>query len=104
MFCILPGDPVLAQSDSSTDNAPRSTASSRVGSNDDEAPPTPPPCIFAAHVSKTSSSTKSLSMLDYHRYMAHLLTTEELTPLSSPGAISTETSPTIKVNVSRACR
>lgn len=102
--CVLPVDPALAQSDSSTGNVPRSRASSRVGSNDDDAPTTPPPCIFAAHVSKTSSSTKSLSMLDYPRYMAHLLATEELTPLSSPGASSTETSPTIKVNVSHACR
>uniref|UniRef100_A0A8C4ENX9 Testis expressed 2, like n=1 Tax=Dicentrarchus labrax TaxID=13489 RepID=A0A8C4ENX9_DICLA len=47
-------------------------------------------------VSKTSSSTRGLSVLDYPRYMAHLLATEELTPLSSPGASSTETSPTVK--------
>uniref|UniRef100_A0A8C2WXD0 Testis expressed 2, like n=1 Tax=Cyclopterus lumpus TaxID=8103 RepID=A0A8C2WXD0_CYCLU len=42
----------------------------------------------------------SIQML--YIYMARLLATEEMTPLSSPGASSTETSPTIKGNVSPA--
>lgn len=97
---ILPGDPALAQSASG--NVPGSRGSSRVGSSDDDGPTTPPPCISAAHVNKTSSSTRALSVLDYPRYMARLLAAEEFTPISSPGAGSTETSPTIKGNVSHA--
>ncbi|XP_076616867.1 testis-expressed protein 2 isoform X2 [Chaetodon auriga] len=87
------GNPALAQSVSASGNVP----SNRMGSSDDDAPSTPPPSSSAAHVSKTSSSTRG-SVLDYPRYMARLLATEELTPLSSPGASSTETSPTIKAN------
>ncbi|KAE8284435.1 Testis-expressed protein 2 Transmembrane protein 96 [Larimichthys crocea] len=90
------GDPALAQSASG--NVPGSRGSSRVGSSDDDGPTTPPPCISAAHVNKTSSSTRALSVLDYPRYMARLLAAEEFTPISSPGAGSTETSPTIKGN------
>ncbi|TMS21871.1 Testis-expressed protein 2 [Larimichthys crocea] len=73
-------------------------APAEVGSSDDDGPTTPPPCISAAHVNKTSSSTRALSVLDYPRYMARLLAAEEFTPISSPGAGSTETSPTIKGN------
>uniref|UniRef100_A0A3Q4AHW9 SMP-LTD domain-containing protein n=1 Tax=Mola mola TaxID=94237 RepID=A0A3Q4AHW9_MOLML len=50
---------------------------------------------------KSSTGTRGLSVLDYPRYMACLLGTEDVTPLSSPGASSTETSPTIKGNVSQ---
>ncbi|KAM9336299.1 LOW QUALITY PROTEIN: testis-expressed protein 2 [Symphorus nematophorus] len=92
------GDPAEGQSVSAPGNVPSSRGPSRVGSSDDDAPSSPPPCISATHVSKTSSSTRGLSVLDYPHYMARLLATEELTPLSSPGASSTETSPTIKVN------
>ena len=73
-------------------------------SSDDDASSTPPPCSSSAHISKTPSSTRGLSALDYPRYMARLLATEELTPLSSPGASSAETSPTIKGNVSHVCK
>ncbi|XP_040923094.1 testis-expressed protein 2 [Toxotes jaculatrix] len=91
------GDPALAQG---VCNIPSSRGSSRVGSSDDDAPCTPPvPSIPpAAHVGQTSSSTRGLSLLDYTSYMAHLLGAEEMGPLSSPGAGSTETSPTIKGN------
>ncbi|XP_059179986.1 testis-expressed protein 2 [Centropristis striata] len=93
------GDPAPAQSVSVQGNVPTSRGSSRVGSSDDDAPFAPPvPCIPAAPVGQTSSSTRGLSLLDYPGYMARLLATEELTPLSSPGASSTETSPTIKGN------
>ncbi|XP_017274078.1 testis-expressed protein 2 [Kryptolebias marmoratus] len=61
---------------------------SRGPSTDDEAPSTPP-----AHCIPT---TKGLCVLDYPAYMARLLSTEEPTPLSSPGASSAEASPTIK--------
>ncbi|KAL7371853.1 hypothetical protein ABVT39_006195 [Epinephelus coioides] len=91
------GDPALAQSVTNQGNIPSSRGSSRVGSSDDDAPFTPPiPCIPAPPISQTSSSTRGLSLLDYTGYMARLLATEELTPLFSPGACSTETSPTIK--------
>ncbi|XP_039991944.1 testis-expressed protein 2 [Xiphias gladius] len=94
-----PGDPAPAQSVCASANIPSSRGSSRVGSSDDDAPGTPPvPCILAAHVSQTFSSTRGLSLLDYPSYMARLLATEDMTPLSSPGASSTETSPTIKGN------
>lgn len=87
------GDP--AQSVTAQVNVPSSRGSSRVGSSDDDAPPTPPvPCMSAA----PSGSTRGLSVLDYPSYMARLLAAEELTPLSSPGASSTETSPTIRGN------
>ncbi|XP_044035392.1 testis-expressed protein 2 isoform X2 [Siniperca chuatsi] len=93
------GNPALAQSVSASGNVPSSRGSSIVGSSDDDAPFTPPvPCIPAAHVSQTSSSTRGLTLLDYPGYMARLLATEELTALSSTGASSTETSPTIKGN------
>lgn len=90
MTYILPGDSAPAQNLSSAG----SVTSSTVGSKEDGAPNTPP-------VSRPSTSTRGLSMRDYHHYMAGLLTPEELTPLSSPGASSTETSPTIKGNVSQ---
>ncbi|XP_067432884.1 testis-expressed protein 2 [Thunnus thynnus] len=93
------GDPALAQSVSAQGNVPSSRGSSRVGSSDDDAPSTPPiPSIPAAHVNQTTGSTRGLSLLDYPGYMARLLAAEELTPLPSPGASSTETSPTIKGN------
>ncbi len=98
--CLLPGDAALTQSVSGSGNVPSSRGSSRVGSSDDDAPSTPPvPCI-----SQTSSSTRGLSLLDYPGYMARLLATEELSPFSSTGASSAETSPTIKENVRHACR
>lgn len=103
--CILTGDPALAENISASGNVPSSRVGSRVGSSDDDATSTTQfPSIPAAHVSQTSSSTRGLSLLDYPGYMARLLATEELTPLSSTGASSTETSPTIKRNVSHACR
>ncbi|XP_071319584.1 testis-expressed protein 2 [Trachinotus anak] len=93
------GDPAPAQSVCASGNMPSSRGSSRVGSSDDDAPCTPPvPCIPAAHISQTSSSTRGLSLLDYSNYMARLLAAEEMSPLSSPGASSTETSPTIRGN------
>lgn len=99
--CVLPGDP--AQSVCSTSNVPSSRGSSRVGSSDDDAPSTPPfPCTHADHVSHTSSNIRGLSLLDYPSYMTRFLAAEEMTPLSSPGASSTETSPTIKGSVSHA--
>nr|XP_046234149.1 testis-expressed protein 2 isoform X2 [Scatophagus argus] len=93
------GDAAVVQSISPSGNAPSSRVSSTLGSIDDDAPSIPHPCIsHAAHVSKASSSSRGLSILDYPHYMARLLATEELTPLSSPGASSTDTSPTIKGN------
>ncbi|KAF0025218.1 hypothetical protein F2P81_022099 [Scophthalmus maximus] len=94
------GDPALAQSVCVSGNTPSNRGSSRVGSGDDDAPCTAPlpTCMSAAHVSQTFSSTRNLSLLDYPSYMARLLATEEITPLSSPGAGSTETSPTIRGN------
>uniref|UniRef100_A0A668RHS7 SMP-LTD domain-containing protein n=1 Tax=Oreochromis aureus TaxID=47969 RepID=A0A668RHS7_OREAU len=68
-------------------NVPSSRGSSRVGSSDEDAPSTPPfPIISGA----PSGSTRGLSVLDYPSYMARLLVTEELTPLCSPGASSTD--------------
>uniref|UniRef100_I3KUY0 Testis expressed 2, like n=1 Tax=Oreochromis niloticus TaxID=8128 RepID=I3KUY0_ORENI len=62
-------------------------SSTRVGSSDEDAPSTPPfPIISGA----PSGSTRGLSVLDYPSYMARLLVTEELTPLCSPGASSTD--------------
>ncbi|KAI3364964.1 hypothetical protein L3Q82_001130 [Scortum barcoo] len=88
------GDTAPAQSVSGSGTVASSRGSSRVGSSDDEAPPVPPvPCV-----SQTSSSTRGLSLLDYPGYMARLLAPEEFSPLSSAGASSTETSPTIKGN------
>ncbi|XP_037611485.1 testis-expressed protein 2 isoform X1 [Sebastes umbrosus] len=93
------GDPALAQGATTQANVPSSRGPSRVGSSDDDASFTPPvPCIPAAPISQTSSSTRGLTLLDYPGYMARLLATEELTPLSSPGGSSTEMSPTIKRN------
>ncbi|KAK9530642.1 hypothetical protein VZT92_012130 [Zoarces viviparus] len=84
------GDPAVAQS---------VAAQGTVGSGDADAPLTSPvTCIPATPVLQTSSSTRGLSLLDYPSYMARLLATEEVTPLSSPGASSTDTSPTIKGN------
>ncbi|KAM8836993.1 testis-expressed protein 2 isoform 2-T2 [Spinachia spinachia] len=67
--------------------------SSRAGSSgdDDAAPPTTPVAC---------GSTRGLPPLDYPSYMARLLAAEEATPPWSPGASSTETSPTIKGNCS----
>uniref|UniRef100_UPI0037E7E8D7 testis-expressed protein 2 n=1 Tax=Semicossyphus pulcher TaxID=241346 RepID=UPI0037E7E8D7 len=91
------GDPAQTQNVSASANVPSSRGPSRVGSSEDDTPSSPPvSCIPAAHVSQTSSSTRGLSLLDYPGYMARLLATEELTPLSS--ASSTETSPTLKGN------
>ncbi|XP_034415181.1 testis-expressed protein 2 [Cyclopterus lumpus] len=93
------GDPAVAQSVAAQSNVPSSRGSSRVGSSDDEALfASPVPSVPAAPLSQTSGSTRGLSLLDYPSYMARLLATEEMTPLSSPGASSTETSPTIKGN------
>ncbi|KAM9837987.1 testis-expressed protein 2 [Aulostomus maculatus] len=89
------GDPVLSQSINAQGQVPSSRGSSRVGSSDDDAPSTPPlPSIPAAH----HSSTRGPSLLDYSGYMSRLLAAEELPTLSSPGASSTETSPSIKGN------
>ncbi|XP_034716305.1 testis-expressed protein 2 [Etheostoma cragini] len=89
------GDPALAPSVNVQGNVP----SSRGSSCEDDAPFTPPvPCIPAAPVSQTSSSTGGLSLLDYPGYMARLLATEQFTPLSRSGASSTATSPTINEN------
>ncbi|KAM4524156.1 testis-expressed protein 2 isoform 1-T2 [Odontesthes bonariensis] len=76
-------------------HASSSKGPSRVGSIEDEIPSTPPaPCISAA----PSGGTRALPALNYTSYMAQLLAAEELTPLSSPGASSTEASPTIRGN------
>ncbi|XP_031698104.1 testis-expressed protein 2 [Anarrhichthys ocellatus] len=84
------GDPAVAQS---------VAAPGTVGSGDVDAPLTSPvTCVPATPVIQTSSSTRGLSLLDYPSYMTRLLATEEVTPLSSPGASSTDTSPTIKGN------
>jgi len=81
--------------------ASSSKGPSLVGSSEDEIPSTPPaPCISAA----PSAGTRGLPALNYTSYMARLLAAEELTPLSSPGASSTEASPTIRGNVRHACR
>nr|XP_020471508.1 testis-expressed protein 2-like [Monopterus albus]XP_020471509.1 testis-expressed protein 2-like [Monopterus albus] len=96
-YACRPGDPALAHSVSASGNVLSTRGSSRVGSSDDDATFTPPfLCTPAAHASQTPSSTRGLSLLDYHSYMACLLASGELTPLSSPGVSSTETSPTIK--------
>ncbi|XP_035853630.1 testis-expressed protein 2 isoform X2 [Sander lucioperca] len=93
------GDPALAQSANAQGNVLSSRGSSGVDSCEHDAPFTPPvPCIPAAPVSQTSSSTGGLSLLDYPGYMACLLATEEFTPLSRSGASSTATSPTFKGN------
>lgn len=97
--CNLPGDPASALN--SAGLVLSSSASSTEGNNADD-PGTLGTGISAAHVSKPSAATKVLSVLDYHHYMTHLLATEETTPLSSPGASSLETSPTIKGSVSQA--
>uniref|UniRef100_A0A667WVU4 Testis expressed 2, like n=1 Tax=Myripristis murdjan TaxID=586833 RepID=A0A667WVU4_9TELE len=90
----LPGDPAAAQTMSASSNFASSRGSSRVGSTEDEAPSTPSlPSIPAGPASQTSSCTRGHSLLDYPSYMARLLATEEHSPLSSPGAGSTETSP-----------
>lgn len=94
----LPGDPASALN--SAGLVLSSIASSTEG-NDADDPRTLGSGISAAH-SKPSAATKLLSVLDYHHYMTHLLATEETTPLSSPGASSLETSPTIKGSVSQA--
>lgn len=98
MSRILSGEPALVQSVSSTANV----SSSTVGSADDDALTATPPCATEAHLSKTSTSMRSPSLLEYTHYMARLLATEEMTPVSSPGASSTETSPTFKGGVSQA--
>ncbi|XP_034563137.1 testis-expressed protein 2 [Notolabrus celidotus] len=90
------GDPAPAQSVSTSANVPSSRGPSRVGSNDDDTPSSPPVLSNPPVLSQTSSSTRGLSLLDYPSYMARLLATEELTPLSSAGVSSTETSPTLK--------
>ncbi|KAM3592666.1 uncharacterized protein V6R79_023080 [Siganus canaliculatus] len=87
------GDPALVQTSSILHHEPTSRGPSRVGSSDDDTPSTPP-----ITSSRTTAGSRGLSALDYPRYMARLLATEELTPLSSPAASSTETSPTIKGN------
>ncbi|XP_063748610.1 testis-expressed protein 2 isoform X2 [Eleginops maclovinus] len=88
-------EPELAHSVSAKGNV-SSRGPSRIGSSDEDATFTPPaPSLPAAPVSQTSSSTRGFSLLDYHRYMFHLLATEDFTPLSSPGASSSaEPSPT----------
>lgn len=99
----LPGDAASALNSSSASHLLRSVASSTEGNiydADDPSPLAPESC--AAHVSKPSATPKVLSVLDYHPYMTHLLAIEETTPLSSPGASSLETSPTIKGSVSQA--
>lgn len=98
----LPGDAASALNSSSASHPLSSVASSTEGNNDADDPSTLAPDSCAAHVRKPSATTKVLSMLDYHRYMTHLLAIEETTPLSSPGAGSLETSPTIKGSVSQA--
>ncbi|XP_053197089.1 testis-expressed protein 2 [Scomber japonicus] len=80
-------------------NVPSSRGSSRVGSSDEDTPSTPTVPNPTTYINQTSSNTRGLSLLDYPCYMARLVAVEELTPLSSPGASSTETSPTIKGNV-----
>uniref|UniRef100_H3D5T7 Testis expressed 2, like n=1 Tax=Tetraodon nigroviridis TaxID=99883 RepID=H3D5T7_TETNG len=70
-------------------------ASSTEG-NDADNPSTLGSGSSAAHVSKPSAAPKVLPVLDYHHYMTHLLAAEDTSPLSSPGASSLETSPTIK--------
>ncbi|XP_020498234.1 testis-expressed protein 2 isoform X1 [Labrus bergylta] len=93
------GDPAPVQSTSTSANVPSSRSPSRVGSNDDDVPSSPPvSSIPAAQVSHSSSCTRGLSLLDYPSYMARLLAVEDLTPLSSAGVSSTETSPTFKGN------
>ncbi|KAK2820816.1 hypothetical protein Q5P01_023775 [Channa striata] len=87
----------LTQSACSLGNVPGSRGSGRVGSSDDDGTSTPPlPCVHTAHGSHTSSNTRGLLLLDYNSYMTRFLTAEEMSPLPSPGASSTETSPTIK--------
>lgn len=95
----LPSDPASALN--SAGLVVSSIASSTEG-NDADDPSTLSSGVAAAHVSELSAATKVLSGLDYHHYMTHLLATEETTPLSSPGASSLETSPTIKGSVSQA--
>uniref|UniRef100_A0A3Q1BJ34 Testis expressed 2, like n=1 Tax=Amphiprion ocellaris TaxID=80972 RepID=A0A3Q1BJ34_AMPOC len=73
-----------------------SRGSSRVGSSDEDAPSTPPVASISA---APSSNTRGLSVFDYPSYMARLLAAEDPMPLCSPGASSTEASPTIRGNV-----
>uniref|UniRef100_A0A3Q1IAD9 SMP-LTD domain-containing protein n=1 Tax=Anabas testudineus TaxID=64144 RepID=A0A3Q1IAD9_ANATE len=98
------GDPAQCTCCSSSNN-PSSRGSSRVGSSDDDAPSTPPfPCTHATHVGHTSSNIRGLSLLDYPSYMTRFLAAEDMTPLSSPGASSTETKcGSQKVPVAIAC-
>ncbi|CAJ1080697.1 testis-expressed protein 2 [Xyrichtys novacula] len=91
------GDSAPAQSVNMSANVPSSRGPSRVGSNDDDTPSSPPVLSNPPlHLGQTSSSTRGLSLLDYPSYMARLLATEELISLSSAGVSSTETSPTLK--------
>ncbi|XP_029977666.1 testis-expressed protein 2 isoform X2 [Sphaeramia orbicularis] len=93
------GDPSQLQNLITQCNVPSSRGSSRVGSSDDDVPSTPPaPLMASVNVSQAYSTARGLSVQDYTHYMARLLTMEELTPLSIPGASSAEASPTIKVN------
>uniref|UniRef100_A0A1A8HSC8 SMP-LTD domain-containing protein n=2 Tax=Nothobranchius kuhntae TaxID=321403 RepID=A0A1A8HSC8_NOTKU len=76
-------------------HVPRSRSPSRRGSSDEDVPSTPPAhCPSAVHY----SCTRGLPVLDYPSYMAQILTAEEATPLSSPGASSAEASSTIRGN------
>ncbi|KAM6951064.1 testis-expressed protein 2 [Aplochiton taeniatus] len=61
---------------------------SRVGSSEDDSPSSPP---FPSN--NQTSSSRGPAALDYPSYMARLLATEQLSPLSSPEDSSTETSP-----------
>ena len=92
VFCPPSVDPTQSV------HASSSKGPSRVGSSEDEIPATPPA------PAAPSGGTRGLPSLNYTSYMARLLAAEELTPLSSPGASSTEASPTIRGNVRHACR
>lgn len=71
-----------------------------MGSSEDDGPSVP--AVSLSQTSSGSSTARGLSLLDYPGYMSRLLATEDLVPLSSPGVGSTQTSPSLKGNVSHA--
>ncbi|XP_028991052.1 testis-expressed protein 2 [Betta splendens] len=82
----------------SSSSDPGGQALSQMSSGEENVPSPPP--TNACH---GSSSIRGLSLSDYPSYMMRFLTAEDMTPISSPGASSAETSPTIKGSVQCTC-
>ncbi|PWA16156.1 hypothetical protein CCH79_00019434 [Gambusia affinis] len=77
---------------------------SRGPSSDDDAAPTAPTAPTASYgPAVPCCATRGLSALDYHSYMAQLLTAHEATPPCSPAASSAEASPTTSPTANTTC-